>query len=104
MDISELRNWAAFMDRAVIASLVVVIMAVSALGITTWLSFRANGALRFHEQAVVDQYKKSEDHSVQLEQDLTAARSRAVALEQQLSEVREGAVRQEQEAAAASQA
>jgi hypothetical protein len=108
MDISELRNWAAFMDRAVIASLAAVIMTVSALGITTWLSFRANGALRAHEQAVVDQYKnqykKSEDHSVQLKQDLTAVTWRVVSLEQQLSEAREGAARQEQEASAARQA
>ena len=104
MDISELRNWAAFMDKAVIASLGAVIMTVSALGITTWLSFRANGALRAHEQAVVDEYKKSEDHSVQLEQDLTAVTWRVVTLEQQLSEAREGAARQEQEASAARQA
>jgi len=92
------------MDRAVIASLAAVIMTVSALGITTWLSFRANGALRAHEQAVVDEYKKSEDHSVQLEQDLTAVTWRVVTLEQQLSEAREGAARQEQEASAARQA
>jgi hypothetical protein len=115
MDISELRSWAAFMDRAVIASLIATIMAVSALGITTWLSFRASGAVRAHEQAVVDQYKGNAGHSAQLERDIATARERAsmleqevatahertAALEQQVSEARERAATREQEASAA---
>ena len=103
------------MDRAVIASLIATIMAVSALGITTWLSFRASGAVRAHEQAVVDQYKANVGHSAQLERDIATARERAsmleqevatarertAALEQQVSEAHERAATREQEASAA---
>ena len=46
MDIDQLRGWAAFMDRAMIVSLIATIMAVAALGITTWLSLRFSGAVR----------------------------------------------------------
>src|SRR5450631_167615 len=74
MDIDQLRVWATFMDRAMIVSLIATIMAVTALGITTWLSFRFSGALRAHEHAVIDRYKGMESHSVQLEQDVAAAR------------------------------
>ena len=48
MDIEQLRGWATFMDRAMVASLVATIVAVAALGITTWLSFRFSGAVRAH--------------------------------------------------------
>ena len=51
MDLNELRGWAAFMDRAVIASLVATVLSVSALGVTTWLSFRFGGEVRAQEQA-----------------------------------------------------
>jgi hypothetical protein len=98
MDIDQLRVWATFMDRAMIVSLIATIMAVTALGITTWLSFRFSGALRAHEHAVIDRYKGMESHSVQLEQDVAAARERAVALEQEVSTARERAVAFEQAA------
>ena len=55
MNIDELRNWATIMDRAVVASLVATVLALSALGITTWLSFRFSAGVRAHEQAVVEQ-------------------------------------------------
>ena len=76
MDIDQLRGWAAFMDKAMIASLVATLMAVAALGITTWLSFKFSGAVRAHEHAVIDRYKGMESHSVQVEQDVAAARDR----------------------------
>jgi hypothetical protein len=101
MDIDQLRGWAAFMDRAMIVSLIATIMAVAALGITTWLSFRFSGAVRAHEHALVDRYKDMESHSVQLEQDVAATRERAVALEQEVSAARERAVALEQEASTA---
>ena len=101
MDIDQLRGWAAFMDRAMIVSLIATIMAVAALGITTWLSFRYSGAVRAHEHALVDRYKGMENHSVQLEQDVAAARERAVALEQEVSTARGRAVALEQEVSAA---
>ena len=101
MDIDQLRGWAAFMDRAMIVSLIATIMAVAALGVTTWLSFRFSGAVRAHEHAVIDRYKGMESHSVQVEQDVAAARERAVALEQEVSTARGRAVALEQEASTA---
>jgi hypothetical protein len=41
MDIDQLREWASLMDKAMIASFVTVILAVTALGITTFLGSRA---------------------------------------------------------------
>ena len=101
MDIDQLRGWATFMDRAMVVSLIATIMAVTALGITTWLSFRYSAAVRAHEHALVDRYKGMEGHSVQLEQDVAATRERAVALEQEVSAARERAVALEQEASTA---
>jgi hypothetical protein len=101
MDIDQLRGWATFMDRAMIVSLIATIMAVTALGITTWLSFRYSAAVRAHEHAVIDRYKGMEGHSVRLEQDVAATRERAVALEQEVSAARERAVALEREASTA---
>ena len=101
MDIDQLRGWAAFMDRAMIVSLIATIMAVAALGVTTWLSFRFSGAVRAQEHALVDRYKGVEGHSVQLEHDVAAARERAVVLEQEVSTARGRSVALEQEVSAA---
>jgi hypothetical protein len=101
MDIDQLRGWAAFMDRAMIVSLIATILAVAALGVTTWLSFRFSGAVRAQEHALVDRYKGVEGHSVQLEHDVAAARERAVALEQEVSTARGRSVALEQEVSAA---
>jgi hypothetical protein len=101
MDIDQLRGWATFMDRAMIVSLIATIMAVAALGITTWLSFRYSSAVRAHEHAVIDRYKGMESHSVQLEQDVAAARERAVALEREVSTARGRSAALEQEVSAA---
>jgi hypothetical protein len=101
MDIDQLRGWATFMDRAMIVSLIATLMAVAALGVTTWLSFRFSGAVRAHEHAVIDRYKGMESHSVQLEQDVAAARERAAALEQEVSTARGRSVALEQEVSAA---
>jgi hypothetical protein len=101
MDIDQLRGWAAFMDRAMIVSLIATIMAVAALGITTWLSFKFSGAVRAHEHGVIDRYKGMESHSVQVEQDVAAVRERAAALEQEVSTARGRAVALEQEASSA---
>ena len=101
MDIDQLRGWAAFMDRAMIVSLVATIMAVAALGVTTWLSFRYSAAVRAHEHATVDRYKGVESHAAQLEQDVTTARERAAALEQEVSTARGRSVALEQEMSAA---
>jgi hypothetical protein len=101
MDIDQLRGWAAFMDKAMIASLVATILAVVALGITTWQSFKYGAAVRAHEQAAVDRYKGIETHSGQLEQDVAAARDRAKALEQEVSSAQGRTAALEQEMSAA---
>lgn len=97
MDIEQLRGWAAFMDKAAIASLVAVILAVAALGITTWLSFRFGGAVRAHDHAALDRYRAMESESRQRERDVAAARDRVAALEQEVSSAhgRAGALERE---------
>lgn len=101
MDIDQLRGWAAFMDKAMIASLIATILAVVALGITTWQSFKYGAAVRAHEQATVDRYKGIESQSGQLAQDVAAARNRATALEQEISSARGRTAALEQEMSAA---
>ena len=89
------------MDRAVIVSLVVTILAVAALAMSTWLSSRFGGAVRAHEQAAVERYKGTESQTVQLEQELAAARARAAALEQEVATSRGRTAALEQEVSAA---
>src|SRR5260370_42265011 len=89
MDINDLRGWAAFMDKAVIASLVATIVAVAALGITTWLSFRFGGAGHAHGQAVFDRYRGMEGHSGQLGRDGGTAREPGATLQQEVAPARE---------------
>jgi|GEM_PF-715494 len=112
MDIDQLRGWASVMDRAMIASLVVTILAVAALGITTFLSFRYSGAVRTHEQAALDRYKGLESQAAQsereafaareqvatLEREIATARGRTAMLEQEVSQARERAAALGQEA------
>jgi hypothetical protein len=86
MDIEQLRGWATFMDRAMVASLVATIVAVAALGITTWLSFRFSGAIRAHEYAAIHRYKvEMGKHAAELEQEVSRSRERTLALEQAAS-------------------
>ena len=76
------------MDRAMVASLVATIVAVAALGITTWLSFRFAGAVRAHEYAAIHRYKvEMGKHAADLEQEVSRARERTLELEQAASEV-----------------
>jgi len=86
MDIEQLRGWATFMDRAMVVSLVATIVAVAALGITTWLSFRFGNAVRVHEYAAVHRYKvEMGKHAAELEQEVSRARERTLQLEQAAS-------------------
>lgn len=101
MDIDQLRGWASLMDRAMIASLVVTILAVSALGITTFLSFRYGGAVRVHEQATLDRYKGLESQVAQQERDASAAREQVTRLEQEVAAARDRTARLEREVSAA---
>ena len=83
MDIDQLRGWATFVDKAVVASFVVTVVAVAALGTTTWLSSRIAGAVREQEQAASDRYRgELMQHGARLEQEALAARARVQELEQ----------------------
>ncbi|MFZ5783738.1 MAG: hypothetical protein ACOY4R_26365 [Pseudomonadota bacterium] len=95
MDIDQLRAWAAFADKAMIASLIVTVVAVVALGVSAWLSSRFNGAVRAHELSALE--RDSESQSAQLEQEVSMARARAAALEQEVSTARGRATSLEQE-------
>lgn len=97
MDIDQLRGWASIMDKAVIASLVATILAVSALGITTFLSFRYSGAIRAHEQAALDRYRGVESQAAQHERDASAAREQAAALERAIAVERDRTAKLERE-------
>ena len=86
MDIEQLRGWATFMDRAMVASLIATLVAVAALGVTTWLSFRFSGAVRAHEYAAIHRYKvEMGKHAAELEQEVSRARERTLELEQAAS-------------------
>ena len=104
MEIDQLRGWATFMDRAVVVSLVVTILAVAALGVTTWLSWRFNGAVRAQEHAAFDRYKaEMGKHASALEEDASRARERALEFEQAATDANERAARASRESAAASE-
>ena len=76
MDIEQLRGWATFMDQAMIASLIATVVAVAALGITTWLSFRFSGAVRAHEHAAIHRYKvEMGKHAAELEREISGRAS-----------------------------
>lgn len=101
MDIDQLRGWASIMDRAMIVSLIVTILAVSALGIATFLSFRYSGAVRAHEQSTLDRYRGLETLAAQHEREASAARAQVATLEQQIATARDRTARLEREVSAA---
>jgi hypothetical protein len=104
MDIEQLRGWATFMDRAMVVSLVATIVAVAALGITTWLSFRFSGAVRAHEYAAIHRYKvEMGKHAAELEQEVSRARERTLELEQAASSADARAAQAARETAAAAE-
>ena len=104
MDIEQLRGWATFMDRAMVASLIATIVAVAALGITTWLSFRFAGAVRTHEYAAVHRYKvEMGKHAAELEQEVSRARERTLQLEQAASDADARAAQAARETATAAE-
>jgi len=104
MDIEQLRGWATFMDRAMVASLVATILAVAALGITTWLSFRFSGAVRAHEYAAIHRYKvEMGKHAADLEQEVSRARERTLELEQAVSAADARAAQAARESASANE-
>lgn len=97
MDIDQLRGWASIMDKAMIASLVATLLAVSALGITTFLSFRYSGAVRAHEQSALDRYRELESEAAQREREALAAREQAAALERTIATERDRTAKLERE-------
>ncbi len=104
MDIEQLRGWATFMDRAMVASLIATVVAVTALGITTWLAFRFNGAVRTYEYAAIHRYKvEMGKHAAELEQEVSRARERTLELEQAVSDADARAAQATRDSAAASE-
>lgn len=107
MEIHQLRGWAELMDKAMIVSLVVAAIAVAALGATTWLSIRYNGAVRAHDNAALGRYKveaadhaaKLEDHAAKLEKEVASATERNAALERTVAEAEERANQARKQAA-----
>jgi hypothetical protein len=104
MDIDHVRGWAEFMDRAMIISLIAVIISAAVLGVTSWLSIKFNGAVRAHESAAFDRYKAEMGrHAAQLEEQAAAARERTGELEQSAADANERAARAARESATASE-
>ncbi len=104
MDIDHVRGWAEFMDRAMIISLIAVIISAAVLGVTTWLSIKFNGAVRAHESAAFDRYKAEMGrHAAQLEEQAAAARERTGELEQSAADANERAARAARESATANE-
>jgi hypothetical protein len=100
MDIEQLRGWATFMDRAVVASLIATLVAGAALGITTWLSFRFSGAVFAHEYAAIHLYKvEVGQHIADLNKEVSRARERAYEFEQAAAEASARAAQAERESA-----
>lgn len=97
MDIEQLRGWASIMDRAMIASLIVTVLAVAALGVSTFLSYRYGAALRAHDQAALGRYEGIEGQLTVLERDAATARDRAASLEQELGSAKDRTASLEQE-------
>jgi hypothetical protein len=97
MDLEQIRGRATFMNRAVVVSLIATVMAVAALGITTWFSFKFSSAVRAHEHAAFDRYKGEMGvRAAQLEQEVSTERGRTVEIEQEVSKARERTVELEQ--------
>jgi hypothetical protein len=101
MDIDQLRGWASIMDKAMIASLVATLLAVTTLGITTFLSFRYSGAVRQQEQAALDRFKGIEDEAARREREAATARERVAALEREIATSRDRAAMLERQVAEA---
>lgn len=101
MDIDQIRGWASIMDKAMIASLVATLLAVTALGVTTFLSFRYSNAVRAHEQAALDRYKGLEDQAAQREREASMAREQVTALEREIATARDRTAQLEQQVSAA---
>jgi hypothetical protein len=82
MDIQQVRAWAEFMDKAMMMSVIVVILSATALGVTTWLSMRFHGTMRAKEAlAFYGDRNQAREHAAGLERELTSVRERSSQLE-----------------------
>ena len=102
MDTEQLRGWATFMDRAMVVSLVVTVIAVASLATTTWLSSRIGAAARAREHAAFLGYRaEMAKHAVALEQEVANARERTRDLERAVADADARAVQAARESATA---
>ena len=82
MDLQQLRSWADVMDKALVISTVVAVLAIAAVGVSAFFSVRFAGALRTQEAAAFDRYKAEiSRHATQLEADAVRAAERQALLE-----------------------
>ena len=88
MEMQHLRSWAELTDKATVIALAVAAIALIAAGVTSWLSFAYNRALRAQESTALT---LTTDHTAQMEKEVTALRERSAQLEKALAEVNEGA-------------
>jgi hypothetical protein len=104
MDIHRLHGWAEFMDKATVASLVVVVIGVAALVVTSWLSARFSAAVRFEEQAAIERYKDDlARHASELQQDLNASKAQNARLQDAVADADQRATQAIRENATANQ-
>jgi hypothetical protein len=104
MDIHHLREWAEFMDKAMIIALVIAALAAAAVGVTTWLSIKFNGAVRSEENATFDKYKvESDKRAAELEKEAALARERSAHLESGVADANERAAEANRESAKANE-
>ena len=87
MDLQQLRGWADVMDKALVISTVVAVLAIAAVGVSAFFSVRFAGAIRAQEAATFDRYKAEWGrHAAQLEAEAGRAAERIVVLEKVAAE------------------
>src|SRR5260221_5329456 len=93
MDIQQVREWAEFMDKAMMVSVIVVVLPATALGVTTWLSMRFHGTMRAKEAlAFYGDKNQARDHAAELERELASAKERSAQFERDAEAASERAV------------
>jgi hypothetical protein len=102
MDIQQLRGWADVADKALMASVIVALLGVLAVGVSAFFSVRFAGALRAQENEVYDRLRTQwSRHAAQLEEGAAQATARIVELERAVTDADQRATRASTESASA---